>query len=105
MHNFEVKGKIGEGSFAAVYKVRRIEDGIVYAMKRIAISNTSKREVANCLNEVRILASINNPYIVRYKEAFYDEDTKMICLVTELADGGDLNSLIAEHRKTKEVIS
>jgi len=29
-------------------------------------------EKENALNEVRILASIKDPYIVGYKEAFYD---------------------------------
>lgn len=31
------------------------------------------REVTNSLNEIRILASLNNPYIIGYKEAFYDQ--------------------------------
>ena len=30
-------------------------------------------EKANALNEVRILASVDNPHIVSYKEAFYDD--------------------------------
>ena len=30
-------------------------------------------EKSNALNEVRILASLDNPFVVPYKEAFYDE--------------------------------
>ena len=35
MDGFIILDKIGEGSFSSVYKVKRIEDGIVYALKRV----------------------------------------------------------------------
>ncbi len=31
------------------------------------------KEKENALNEVRILASIDDPHIIKYKEAFFDE--------------------------------
>lgn len=64
--------KVGEGAFASVYKVKRKEDGLIYALKKIKLANSNTREISNCLNEVRILASITNPYILAYKEAVYD---------------------------------
>lgn len=39
MNNFEIISKIGEGAFASVYKVKRKEDGKIYALKKIKISN------------------------------------------------------------------
>jgi NIMA (never in mitosis gene a)-related kinase len=33
----------------------------------------SQKEKENALNEVRILASISCPYIVAYKEAFFED--------------------------------
>lgn len=42
------------------------------------------------MNEVRILASINSPNIIGYKEAFFDEKSNTLCIVMEFADGGDL---------------
>jgi NIMA (never in mitosis gene a)-related kinase len=64
MDSFETIAKVGEGAFASVYKIRRKEDGLIYAMKRIKIANGKTREISNCLNEVhiRILASISKPY-------------------------------------------
>jgi serine/threonine protein kinase len=41
---------------------------------------------------VRILASIENPYIVSYKDAFIDDNN--LCIVMEYAQGGDLEVLI-----------
>jgi NIMA (never in mitosis gene a)-related kinase len=53
--------------------VKRLHDGQIYALKKVKIANLSDREKENALNEVRILASINNPCIASYKEAFFDE--------------------------------
>jgi NIMA (never in mitosis gene a)-related kinase len=41
-------------------------------MKKIKIANGQHKEIQNTLNEVRILASISNPYIIGYKDAVYD---------------------------------
>ena len=53
------------------------------------------REKENSLNEIRILASIEHKNIIGYKEAFFDEDTNMLCIVMEIADGGDLIAKIS----------
>lgn len=54
----------------------------------------SEKEKENALNEVRILASIQHPNIVAYKEAFFEESTQILCIVMEFADGGDIQSKI-----------
>jgi NIMA (never in mitosis gene a)-related kinase len=58
MNQYTMISKLGEGAFSVVYRVRRKEDGKEYAMKKMRIMNLSEKELANCLNEVRILASI-----------------------------------------------
>jgi len=55
-----------------VYKVKRKTDGILYAMKKVKLPKLTQKEKENSLNEVRILASIKHPYIISYKDAFYD---------------------------------
>lgn len=64
------------------------------------MTKLSKKEKENALNEVRILASINHPNIVQYKEAFLVDNPASLCIVMEHADGGDLYDKINEH-KTK----
>lgn len=44
-------------------------------MKQVKMHGLSEKERENSINEVRILASIHNPYVVSYKEAFIDEST------------------------------
>jgi NIMA (never in mitosis gene a)-related kinase len=65
--------KLGEGAYSSVYKVKRMTDGQVYALKRVKIDNLSEKEIHNAFNEIRILASIRNPNIIMYKEAFYEK--------------------------------
>jgi len=52
--------------------------------------NLIDKEKENALNEIRILASIDEPNVIGYKEAFFDEPTSSLCLVMEFADNGDL---------------
>ena len=56
-----------------MYHVRRISDNEFYALKKVKMQKLSDKEKDNALNEVRILASINHPTIIAYKEAFIDE--------------------------------
>lgn len=56
-----------------MYHVKRINDGELYALKKVRMLKLSDKEKENALNEVRILASIKHPNIVAYKEAFIDE--------------------------------
>lgn len=58
------------------------------------INKLSEKEKTNALNEVRILASIQNKNIIAYKEAFFDEESSSLCIVMEFADGGDLYNRI-----------
>jgi len=59
--------KLGEGSFSTVYKVRRLSDQKIYAIKKVRMNNLSQKEKENALNEIRILASFDCGNIVAYK--------------------------------------
>ena len=101
MDGFKILNKIGEGSFSTVLKVQRKKDGNIYALKRVKFSKLSDKEKSNALNEIRILASINNKNIISYKEAFFDKMDSSLDIVMEYADEGDLFQLITEKKKTK----
>ena len=81
---------VGEGSFSEVYRVVRKSDSTVYALKKVKMVKLTQKEKENALNEVRILASINHPNVIGYKEAFFEDATNSLCIIMELADGGDL---------------
>ena len=56
----------------------------------VKIKQLEEKELENALNEVRLLASINHPFISRYKEAFVDEDSESLCIIMEYSNDGDL---------------
>lgn len=84
-----------------VYRVRRCSDGQVYALKKVLFRNLKQKEKENALNEIRILASINHPNIVAYKEAFVDQETNTLCIIMELAQKGDLLKKIQDHKRNR----
>lgn len=89
---------LGKGTYGSVYKARRESDGNSYAVKVVNLSSLNHREIEDSVNEIRLMASFNSPFIIRFYEAFCDN--KRLCIVTEYSRLGDLAHLI-ERRKRK----
>jgi NIMA (never in mitosis gene a)-related kinase len=49
------------------------------------------------VNEIRILASVRHPNIIRYRDSFVDNER--LYIITDFADHGDLSVVIARHKK------
>ncbi|CAK9116604.1 unnamed protein product [Durusdinium trenchii] len=90
LSDFKQVALLGEGAYSAVYKVLRVADNEVYALKKVKLPSLSDKEKQNALNEVRLLASVCHENVVAYKEAFWDDKTRCLCIVQECADAGDL---------------
>lgn len=41
MRDFVILQKIGEGAYSIVYKVKRMSDGLIYALKKVKMGNLS----------------------------------------------------------------
>lgn len=67
MNNFKIIGRLGEGTFSSVLKVKRISDDTFYALKKVKLGELSEKEKENALNEIRILASLEDENIIGYK--------------------------------------
>ena len=98
LKKYKIIQRIGKGSFGSVYLVTRKEDQKIYALKSVIMEKLNKKEQENSVNEVRILASINHPNVIGYKEAFWDDKTSSLNIVMEYADDGDLQSKIIKMR-------
>ena len=61
--------------------------------------------IKNSLNEVCILASINHPNVIRYKEAFWDNIENSLNIIMEYADDGDLETKIVKMRKEGDMFN
>lgn len=69
---WQVQKLLGKGSYGIVYRVKRLLDGRVYALKEIDVRKMSARTGADAVNEIRLLASVKHQNIIRYHEAFLD---------------------------------
>ena len=97
---YEVIKKIGEGSYGKIYKVKNKQSGDIRAMKQILKSKIP--DLNKFQNEIKILAMVDHPNIVRLFEVI--EDDKYFNLFQELCTGGELSRKIQTTQlKEKEI--
>lgn len=94
LQRYKIIKKIGKGAFGIVYKVKRREDGNVFALKTLDLSKMDKKGIESILNEIRILCSVDHEFICGYEEALTLSDGKVMCIVMEYLGGGDLESKV-----------
>lgn len=90
---------VGRGSFGEAVLVRSRADNKRYIAKTIETASMNPKEKRDLSGEIRILAAVNHPNIIRYHEHF--EDGSVMFIVMEYADGGDLNQRIKERKKSE----
>ena len=105
IEDFQIGKQLGKGAFSSVCVVKRIQDNKTYAMKRVKMGQLSYKDKQNALNEIRILASLNHPNIIGYKEAFFDDTTQTLNIVMEYADDGDIQSKIKINQRKRLLFS
>lgn len=102
LRDFKTNRQLGKGSYGTVYKVTRRSDGQEYALKEVNVSNLNQKEREEAINEVRILASLRDPNIIRYCEAFLEGDK--LYIVTEYAGKGDIGRIIEKAKKRHKAV-
>ena len=65
LQNFVMEKFLGKGSFGQVYRVKRKSVDQVYVAKEIDIKPLPKAERKMALDEIRLLASVSHPGVVR----------------------------------------
>jgi len=74
---FKETAALGRGGFGSVYQVLNTLDGCEYAVKKIRINatlETLERKLNKVLREVKILAVLDHPNIVRYYTSWLEVD-------------------------------
>ena len=79
---------------------RTLDDGI-YVIKTVRIAELSYKEQEEAINEVRILAQMDSPFVVKYFDSYLETDS--LYIVMEFCNKGDLQSLI-KKAKSKNLI-
>ena len=103
MENYKKVTTIGKGSFGYAVLVRhKKEQKNFYVMKVINIQKMKPKQQEEAMNEIKVLKSLNNPFIIKYKESFLHQN--FLCIVMNYADGGDLYHLIKKKKEQKQYI-
>ncbi|ELP93617.1 proto-oncogene tyrosine protein kinase FER, putative [Entamoeba invadens IP1] len=90
--------KLGEGSFGVVYKGTL--RGNLVAIKKMKTFNENKSQLIEFENEVDMLDKFRSEYIVHFYGAVFIPSK--ICMVTEFAQFGSLQNLIA-NKKSEQI--
>lgn len=97
---YDIKEKLGTGSFAVVKRAVRKSDGHQFAIKVIKKSKLNAEELAVVHDEVEIMHKVNHPNCVQLFEMF--ETSKKMYMVLELLTGGELFDRIVKKGSYSE---
>ncbi|GLI67276.1 hypothetical protein VaNZ11_011460 [Volvox africanus] len=89
---------IDKGAFGAVFKAVRKADGREFAVKQVDLSQIKSRmETAMAIDEARLLAQLNHPYVIRYYDSFMDAENRLN-IIMEYASKGTVKGLLKNFR-------
>ncbi|MFO7534174.1 MAG: serine/threonine-protein kinase [Kiritimatiellia bacterium] len=91
--DFQIEGKIGEGSLGTVFKAVCLADGPPPLRKGLAVALKKLHPSADLTREMKALQALAHPHIVRFFSCFVSrpgEWDEAPFLVTELLEGCDL---------------
>ncbi|KAK3148540.1 hypothetical protein QOZ80_3BG0296340 [Eleusine coracana subsp. coracana] len=98
--DYELQRLVGKGSFAKVFRAAHRRTGARVAVKAIDRELVDKRVHEGILQEREILNSISHPNILRLLDTI--DTGKVLYLVLEYCDGGDLGSFLNKHGRLPE---
>ena len=94
---YQIIKKIGEGSYAKIYKVKKDSSDKTYVLKNIPVSEEDYSSMKEILNESSILSTCDNIYVVKYYDSFFYSGTFNI--ITEFCPYGDLFGYIKFYKE------
>ncbi|XP_062505508.1 serine/threonine-protein kinase 32A-like isoform X2 [Corticium candelabrum] len=96
--HFQVLRAIGGGSFGKVCIVKKKDTKEMYAMKYMSKTNIIAKKAGNdVLRELKILTTLDHPFLVRLWFSFQDEED--LFLVMDLLLGGDLRFHLGQQKR------
>ncbi|PIN19990.1 Serine/threonine protein kinase [Handroanthus impetiginosus] len=97
MEDYQVMEQIGRGAFGAAFLVLHKSENKKYVLKKIRPSKQTEKFKRTAHQEMNLIAKLQHPYIVEYKDAWEDKGS-CICIVTNYCEGGDISEIIRKAR-------
>lgn len=95
--DFEILQVLGKGTFGFVAKVKSRLNRKIYAMKEIDFSTIKDPKIIEFSeNETKILAKLNNEYIIKYYKSI--KEGNKLYIIMEFMNNGDLLGMIKANK-------
>eukprot|EP00002_Diphylleia_rotans_P013168 TRINITY_DN2565_c0_g1_i7.p1 TRINITY_DN2565_c0_g1~~TRINITY_DN2565_c0_g1_i7.p1 ORF type:complete len:151 (-),score=30.71 TRINITY_DN2565_c0_g1_i7:87-539(-) len=86
LQKYSIMSKKGEGTFAEVVKIQSLQNGDLFALKKMKTSFETIDQVNN-LREIQALRRLSpHPNIIKLSEIIFEKSSGRLCLVFELMD-------------------
>lgn len=99
-NRFKILKKVGKGAAGSVYKIEDERLGLIRALKVLNTSaRTEKKNIQRFNREIRLLAKMNDPFILTAYDAveFEIEGEKITGLIMDYIEDGNLRQIINEN--------
>eukprot|EP01116_Phalansterium_solitarium_P009663 TRINITY_DN23913_c0_g1_i1.p1 TRINITY_DN23913_c0_g1~~TRINITY_DN23913_c0_g1_i1.p1 ORF type:complete len:274 (-),score=43.57 TRINITY_DN23913_c0_g1_i1:22-843(-) len=100
---YGIIGRIADGTNGSVVRVQRFDDMRVFACKILKYDERDDRAIQLLVNEVNLLSQLRRKqFIVRYEDHFADAGRHVVCIITDLYNGGDLKTALVARARSKK---
>ena len=96
MEKYRKIRQIGQGAAGSVFLVEERKTGDKYVIKIINMTRMTVVEQQKVMREVSLLADMEHPNIVQYRESF--KESGCVHIVMEFCEGGDLFTVIGSQK-------
>ena len=100
LKDYQIIDSLGQGGMGQVFKAEHSVMGRVVAIKVLPKGRSTEEAVTNFKHEIRVLANLDHPNLVRAYDAGHDGNVHF--LVTEFVPGSDLRHLVRSGGKLNQ---